>query len=77
LGTERALIEVFDRGEKNYCLAIEPGKLVGAVHDHLKQYPEEVAVRPAEVVGDLSVELLNGKTLEQVIGQVGILRIIQ
>jgi hypothetical protein len=64
---QAAVVDVFERDEKNFYLVIEPPTKINEVESHLAAQHEEVRLFSAWTAGDLGVELLNGKTIEDVL----------
>ncbi len=62
-----AIVDVFERDEKNFYLVVEPPTKIGEVESHLAKQSEEVRLFSPRTAGDLGVELLNGKTIEDVL----------
>lgn len=70
----RASVEVFKRAEeKSFCLAVEPRSAVEGLKRHLAAQSEEVEVSVSAVAGDLNVNLINGKSIEDVLSGVAII----
>jgi hypothetical protein len=62
-----AIVDVFERDENNFYLVVEPPTKIGEVKRHLARQSEEVRLFNPRTAGDLGVELLNGKTIEDVL----------
>lgn len=62
-----AIVEVFARDETTFYLAVEPSTAVNGLRQHLKSQDHDVQlVDPT--VGDIGVSLINGGSLEAVLG---------
>lgn len=64
---QTAFVDVFERDENNYYLVVEPPTKITELTNHLALQNEEVRVFVPQTAGDLGIELLNGKTVEDVL----------
>lgn len=64
---QTASVDVFERDEKNLYLVVQPPTSIKSVENHLAAQADEVRVFAPQTAGDLGVELLNGKTIEDVL----------
>lgn len=69
-----AFVDVFERDENNYYLVVEPPTKIAEVEDYLALQSDEVRVFVPMAAGDLGIELLNGKTVEDVLR--GVARVV-
>ncbi len=69
---EKAQVEVFSGAEDSYCLVVEPRSAIEGVRRHLAAKSEVVEVASSSVVGDIGVNLSNGKSIEAVLSGVAV-----
>ena len=62
-----AVVEVFERNETTFYLTVEPSTAVSGLKQHLKSQDHDVKlVDPT--VGNIGISLINGRSLEDVLG---------
>jgi hypothetical protein len=62
-----ATVEVFERENKKFHLIVEPRTAVLGLRRHLAAQTEEVAIFEPVAAGDIGVNLLNGKSIYEVL----------
>lgn len=62
-----AVVEVFERDETTFYLTVEPSTAVNGLRQHLENQDHDVKLVDA-TVGNIGVNLVNGRSLEEVLG---------
>ncbi len=65
---ERIAVEIFSRDERRFQLVVEPPSAIEALKNHLRAQRDEVILYEPLAVGDIGVQLINGKAIEEVLG---------
>lgn len=61
-------VEVFARDEETFYLVVEPSSAVKGLTYHLQAQQEYVRLLANPTIGDVGVNLMNGRSLEEVLG---------
>lgn len=65
---QRIAVAIYTHDEKRFQLVVEPPTAIESLRNYLKAQTDEVVLYEPLALGDIGVRLINGKSIEEVLG---------